>query len=96
LLVSYQKSHNAISKDTVGRWLKLLLRNAGIDTTIFGVHSTRAASTSATNAHNLSITTIMECAWWSSENTFMTFYNKTISKSKDNFGKELLEALQQQ
>ena len=90
LLVSYKKPNRPVSKDTVSRWLKL----AGIDTSTFGAHSTRAASTSAAKAQKLSITTIMDSAGWSSENTFMK-YNKTISKPKDNFGNQLLHALQQ-
>ena len=76
LLVSYQKPH---------RWLKHELKLADIDTSTFGAHSTRAASTSAPlnkNYHG-----------WSSENTFMKYYNKAISKPKDNFGKQLLNAL---
>lgn len=93
LLISYQKPHKAISKDTVGRWLKMVLKCAGIDTAIFGAHSTRAASTSAAEAHKVPITTIMEGAGWSSENTFMKFYKKPIMETKGNFGKDLLEAL---
>ena len=89
LLISYQKPHKAVSKDTVGRWLKMGLKAAGIDTSIFGAHSTRAASTSAADSHMVPITTIMECAGWSSENTFMKFYRKPIQE-KGNFGKELL------
>ena len=53
LLVSYQKPHKSISKDTVARWLKQELKLAGIDTSTFGAHSTRAASTSAAKAHNV-------------------------------------------
>ena len=94
LLVSYQRPHRPVSKDTVSRWLKTELKLAGIDTSTFSAHSTRAASTSAAKAQKLSITTIMDSAGWSSENTFMKYYNKTISKPTDNFGKQLLNALQ--
>jgi len=52
LLVSYQKPHRPVSKDTVSRWLKHELKLAGIDTSTFGAHSRRAASTSATRAQN--------------------------------------------
>ena len=93
LLVSYQKPHKAISKDTLARWLKQELKLAGIDTSIFGAHSTRAASTSAAKAHNVSIATIMTSAGWSSENTFRKFYNKAITSTKENFGQKLLDAL---
>ncbi|KAK2571165.1 hypothetical protein P5673_003727, partial [Acropora cervicornis] len=88
LLVSYQKPHKSISKDTVARWLKQELKLAGIDTSTFGAHSTRAASTSAAKAHNVSITTIMKSAGWSSESTFSKFYNKAIAGAKENFGQK--------
>lgn len=93
LLVSYQKPHKAISKDTVARWLKKELKLAGINTSIFGAHSTRAASTSAAKAHNVSIATIITSAGWSSENTFRKFYNKAITSTKGNFGQKLLDTL---
>ena len=93
LLVSYQKPHRPVSTDTVSRWLKIELKFAGIDTSTFSAHSTRAASTSAAKAQKLSITTIMASAGWSSESTFTKYY-KTISKPTDNFGKQLLTALQ--
>ena len=66
---------------------------AGIDTSTFGVHSTRAASTSAAKAHNVSITTIMKSAGWSSKSTFSKFYKKAIAGAKENFGQKLLDAL---
>ena len=47
LPVSYQKPHRPVSKDTVGRWLKMELKLAGKDTSTFSAHSTRTASTSA-------------------------------------------------
>ena len=70
------------------------LQLAGIDTSTLSAHSTRAASTSAAKAQKLSITTIMASAGWSSENTLTKYYNKTISKPTENFGKQLLIALQ--
>ena len=94
LLVSYQKPHRPVSKDTVSRWLKHELKLAGIDISTFSAHSTRAASTSAAKAQHLSIKTIMDSAGWSSENTFMKYYNKAISTPNDNFGRQLLTALQ--
>ena len=47
LLISFVKPHKAVAKDTIGRWVKSVLANAGIDTNQFGAHSTRSASTSA-------------------------------------------------
>ena len=46
LLVSYIKPYGAVTSSTIGRWIKTLLGQAGIDTEIFSGHSTRCASTS--------------------------------------------------
>lgn len=94
LLVSSQKPHRPVSKDTVSRWFKMGFKLTGIDSSTFSAHSTRAASTSAAKAQKLSNTTIMATAGWSSENTLTKYYNKTISKATDNFGKQLVKALQ--
>ena len=83
LLVSFQ-NHTDWRPKTLK---KHELKHAGIDTSTFGAHSTRVASTSAVKAQKLPVTTIMDSAGWSSENTFMKYYNKTISKPGDNFGK---------
>ena len=55
LLVSYQKPHRPVSKNTVSRWLKHELKLAGIDASTFGTHSTRAASTSAAKVQKLTM-----------------------------------------
>ena len=47
LLLSHQKPHKHVSKDTLARWLRDVLSKAGVDTQQFGAHSTRVASTSA-------------------------------------------------
>ena len=43
LFISFHKRHKAVSKDTISRWLKCVLEEAGIDMSIFKPHSTRAA-----------------------------------------------------
>ncbi len=47
LFVSTVKPHGPVSKDTISRWVKASLRIAGIDTSVFKPHSTKAAATSA-------------------------------------------------
>lgn len=47
LFISTVKPHNAVSKDTIARWIKVTLGLAGIDGNVFKPHSTRAAATSA-------------------------------------------------
>ena len=81
LLISFVKPHKAVSKDTIGRWVKSVLANAGIDTSKFGAHSTRAASTSAAKHSGLDLATIMKAAGWSNASTFALFYHKPIQSS---------------
>ena len=60
LLISFVRPHKAVSKDAIGRWIKSVLANAGIDTSQFGSHSTRTASTSAAKNCGLDMATIMK------------------------------------
>ena len=46
LLISYIKPFKAVTSATIGRWIKTVLTQAGIDTNVFTAHSTRSASTS--------------------------------------------------
>ena len=46
LLLSYVKPFKPVSKATLSRWIKKVLKSAGIDTEKYAPHSTRAASTS--------------------------------------------------
>jgi site-specific recombinase XerD len=46
LFISYLKPYKAVSHDTISRWVKQALADAGINTNIYTPHSTRAASTS--------------------------------------------------
>ena len=91
LLLSYQKPHRPVSTDTIARWIKLVLTEAGIDTTVFSAHSTRAASTSAAHSKGISIDKILATAGWSTESTFCRFYRKPIVSSPSPcYGRELM------
>ena len=91
LLLSFQKPFKPVSKDTISRWTKNVLKDAGIDTTKFGAHSTRAASTSAAAKAGTPLEVILESAGWSNCGTFAKFYQKPIN-ARCNFGSVLLKA----
>ena len=82
LLVSTQKPHNGVSQATVSRWIKTLMRKAGIQKH-YGVHSTRAAATSAAKQKGLPISTIIQTAGWANARTFEKFYHKNIIEAQD-------------
>ena len=96
LLVSIQKPHKSVSTHTISRWLKTVLEKAGIDTSVFKAHSTRAASTSAAAVSKIPLSTIMDNAGWSNASTFGKFYKKPIVPATKAYGQLLLENLHTQ
>jgi len=50
VLISLKKPYQAVSRDTIRRWIKQVLSNSGIDTNVFSAYSTRSASVSAANS----------------------------------------------
>ena len=62
LFISYVKPHHGLSKDTISRWMKTVMQQAGVDTTVFKQHSIRAASTSKSRSSNVSLPAVMKAA----------------------------------
>ncbi len=92
LLVSHKKPYGPVHVDTVSRWIKTTLTNAGVNTEVFAAHSTRSASTSAASIRQIPLDTIMRSAGWHSDRTFQKFYNLPVENNL-NYGKELLDSL---
>jgi len=55
LFISYIRPFRRVSRETISRWVKLVLTDAGIDTSRFKPYSTRAASTCTSAASNASV-----------------------------------------
>ena len=89
LLISYVKPHQAICTATISRWIKVVLKKAGIDLSIFSPYSTRAAASSKAAA-KVQTGTILRTVGWSSERTYARFYKKKIVK-EGAFAKAVLE-----
>ena len=83
LFISFWKPHKPVSSASIARWMKELLKEAGVDTKVFKVHSTRAASTSTAKAQGVSMADIMNMAGRSRQSTFERFYYKSIQN--DNY-----------
>ena len=62
LLLSYQRPFKPVSKGTISRWIKIVMKEAGIDITKFTAHSTRAASTGAAVKAGVPIERILDSA----------------------------------
>ena len=82
LFLSFQKPHKEITRCTVARWLCDVIQAAGIDSSVFKAHSTRAASTSSAAKHNLPLGDILKMGDWSSPSTFQKFYYKPVIDSR--------------
>ena len=70
LFRSYSKPHHAVCQSTISRWVKTVMKEAGIDTESFKPHSARVASTSAAFRKGIPLETIMAAAGWSAGRTF--------------------------
>lgn len=84
ILTTKKPVHNA-SASTIARWIKRVLTDSGIDTTIFSAHSTRHATTSAASRRGISIDIIKKSAGWSDDSlVFAKFYNRPLIEQADS------------
>ena len=92
LFVSTQAPHHAVSSSTISRWIKTSLQEAGIDTSVYSAHSTRAASTTAA-AKTLDVSVILQAANWTNERTFGRYYQRPVEQEKAStaFGLAVLQ-----
>ena len=68
LFFSFIRPYKAVSRDTISRWVKQVLKNAGIYTQIFTSHSTRAAVASKAEQKEVSLDIILDTIGWASAN----------------------------
>ena len=97
LLVTHRKPYRPASVDTVARWLKQVLKLAGVNPAVFGAHSYRGASTSAARQASIPIQKILARGQWASEHTWRSHYDLDImgypsSDEEDDTTKQLLDA----
>ena len=90
LFISYIVSFRCVTKDTICRWCKDILRLAGIDINLYNTHSSRAAASSFAKTKRISINEIMDSAGWSSKKSFSRHYYKVVEQEFD-IGQEILK-----
>lgn len=96
LFLSYKKPHNEVSTNTISRWIKIMLEESGIDTSVFSAHSTRHASTSAARMRGVSIDEIRRTAGWTGSSTsFGRFYNRPVSNDSVSFAEAIININQE-
>lgn len=90
LFLTSKKPIRAASKDTLSRWVKIAMTEAGIDINIFKPHSTRHATTSLAFRQGLSMDIIRRTAGWTEKSVvFAKFYNRPLATSTD-FAKNII------
>ena len=91
LLVATVPPHKSVKTETISRWVRETLGEAGVDIVTFSSHSTRSASTSCAKAQGLNIKEIREAAGWTNCQTFARFYDRHIVQ---NFGETVMSSLE--
>ena len=90
LLISTTKPHGKISKQTVARWIKNVLKQAGLPT-VYTAHSTRAATASNAYDKGVPLQNIIKAAGWSNARTFATYYKRKIENDNLSVHQALME-----
>ncbi|KAK2560686.1 hypothetical protein P5673_016448 [Acropora cervicornis] len=81
LLLRHIKPHGPVRKDIISRWCKSVLSSAGINTSKFKGHRTRAASSTHLADNGISIKDIILPEGWSNERTLQQFHHKPSDPS---------------
>ena len=92
LLISFQKPHKALSRDTINRWIRIAMQLSGINLDVYKAHSRRAASVSAAHRAQAPVQEIIRKAGWSCPQTFAIFYDKNLDTS-ENSASQVQEAI---
>ena len=81
LFVSLNSPHREVGKQSLARWIRSNLQNAGIDVQKYGPYSTRGASVSKAKAKFVPVDEILNTGGWKRRCTFSTFYDLKILKA---------------
>ena len=87
LFISIVKPHNAVSVQTISRWLVNVLNLCGIS--FASGHSTRSTGASTAAQAGVNVDTILAAADWSGPSTFKRFYYKPVI---DNVSHSILKS----
>lgn len=92
LFLTFKKPYHNATVQTISRWIKKIMQEAGIDISQFSPHSTRHAATSAAFRKGVTFDTIRLAAGWSaSSRTFAVFYNRPL-QNQSSFAEAILNS----
>ena len=82
LLISFLKPHSAVTVKTILKWIKIYLKEAGIDINTFQGHSLCSSSSSKAKLNGANIIQILNAGGWWNEHTFAIFYHRECINDK--------------
>ena len=91
LLLSHLKPHKEVQKSTISGWVKLVLKLAGIDISLFKAHSCRSGSTSKAKVMGLSMEAVLKRGQWSGKSTWQKHYFNPIEDKEPCFESTILK-----
>ena len=86
LFISVRKPYAPVKPCTIAKWIKRVMADSGVDTSVFSAHCTRGAATSRAKAAGVATADILRAANWSSEATFCRFFHRLVSSSGFGLG----------
>ena len=89
LFILYIKPHKPVTSQHIAHWIKDLLGQAGVDTSVFKAHSVRGAAATVALNKGVTLAGILQAADWSSDTTFRRFYYRLTSST--SFGRGILD-----
>ena len=81
VFVSVRAQFRAVTANTVSRWIREFIGSAGVDTSVFGSHSTRGTAASKAAASGVAIDSILRAGHWARESTFRRHYQRECEAS---------------
>lgn len=88
LFVTFKRPHKKATSQSLSRWIKVMLNEGGIDTSIFTSHSTRHAAVSTAHKLGVNIDLIRKTAGWTNNSkVFAKFYNRPILNDPCRFAR---------
>ena len=85
--ISFKPPHKAMTSSTIARWVVNVLKEAGVNVSVFSAHSTRPAASSKAKIDNgLNLAAISKAAGWSNAKMIIwlwlpVFYKKSINEN---------------
>lgn len=80
LFLTFKRPYKPATTQSISRWLKVVMKESGINVSIFSSHSTRHASSSRAYRAGLTVDSILKAVGWSNRSlTFARYYNRPLS-----------------